>query len=77
MHRLQDGRGGKLPEMRQCEPEEEDVFLWVFHGIQVQVFRKLLIRLLRLLILELLFLFLISAEWMSRGPYGGSSGKRV
>ena len=66
-----------MPEMRQRESEEEDVFLRVFHGIQVQVFRKHRVRLLRLLILELLFLFLISAEWMSRGPYGGSSGKRV
>jgi hypothetical protein len=63
--------------VRQRESEEEDVFFRVLHGIQVQVFRRLLIRLLGLLILELLFLFLINGSWMSRGPYGGSSGKRA
>ncbi len=67
----------ECPKCGSAESEEEDVFLRVLHGTQVQVFRKQRFRLLRVLILELLFLLLISAEWMSRGPYGGSSGKRV
>jgi hypothetical protein len=63
--------------VRRRESEEEDVFLRVLHGTQVHFFRELFVRLCRLLVFELLLLFLISAKWMSRGLYGGSSGKRV